>query len=128
MDVPLNARVELHGTKGYVRFVGNTDFATGKWVGIELDEPSGKNNGTVLGKFYFSAQNNHGVFVRPSLVKIIQDDAASTPSQSVAQPAAAVSAKEAETVPESGALKEPSGFARRASIGGKDAAGQTALV
>lgn len=40
----------------------------GKWIGVELDEPKGKNNGTVQGKSYFSCPDNHGIFVRASQV------------------------------------------------------------
>ena len=51
----LNQRVEVTGkdVRGVVAYVGTTKFATGKWIGIILDEPKGKNNGTVQGKTYF---------------------------------------------------------------------------
>ncbi len=45
-------------------------FAPGKWVGVELDEPKGKNNGTVLGKAYFSCRDNHGLFVRQNQLQV----------------------------------------------------------
>lgn len=40
----------------------------GKWVGIVLDDDSGKNNGEVQGKKYFSCPDNFGIFVRPNQV------------------------------------------------------------
>ena len=41
---------DMHGT---VRFVGNTRFDTGVFIGVELEEPSGKNDGSVDGVQYF---------------------------------------------------------------------------
>eukprot|EP01064_Diplonema_japonicum_P010144 TRINITY_DN17493_c0_g1_i1.p1 TRINITY_DN17493_c0_g1~~TRINITY_DN17493_c0_g1_i1.p1 ORF type:complete len:1180 (+),score=256.78 TRINITY_DN17493_c0_g1_i1:41-3580(+) len=53
------------GTKyGIARFVGSTYFAPGKWVGVELDSPDGKNDGTVQERRYFSCEKNHGIFVK----------------------------------------------------------------
>ncbi|CAH8856258.1 unnamed protein product [Trichobilharzia szidati] len=43
----------------------------GKWVGVILDEPKGKNNGTVQGKRYFTCEENFGIFVRPSQLTLL---------------------------------------------------------
>ncbi|KAF9431659.1 hypothetical protein BGZ76_011860 [Entomortierella beljakovae] len=41
--------VESMGLSGYLRFVGTAEFKTGVWAGIELDTPTGKNDGSVNG-------------------------------------------------------------------------------
>ncbi|EDQ93139.1 uncharacterized protein MONBRDRAFT_22589 [Monosiga brevicollis MX1] len=43
----------------------------GVWVGIELDEPNGKNDGTVNGKQYFEAPPQHGLFARPDKLELL---------------------------------------------------------
>jgi len=41
--------VDSMGLSGYLRFAGPVEFKTGVWVGIELDTPIGKNDGSVAG-------------------------------------------------------------------------------
>ena len=50
--------------------MGSTEFAPGKWVGVELEEGQGKNNGSVNGKEYFKCSGNRGLFVRPSQLQV----------------------------------------------------------
>jgi hypothetical protein len=45
-----------------LRFLGATDFAKGDWAGIELSEKLGKNDGSVLGKRYFTCEPLYGLF------------------------------------------------------------------
>lgn len=73
VDIPVGTIVEIPLGRGVVRFFGTTSFAAGKWVGIELSEPVGKNDGSVKGVPYFSCPQNYGVFVKPSQVKIVPD-------------------------------------------------------
>lgn len=57
----------MNGNKpGYVQFVGGTQFAPGQWAGIVLDEPIGKNDGSVAGVRYFQCEDQRGIFTRPS--------------------------------------------------------------
>jgi tubulin-folding cofactor B len=72
LDLKCEARVKVMPTNprdiervGTIRYVGKVDFAIGSWVGIEYDEPVGKNDGTVEGKQYFQCQSKYGGFVKP---------------------------------------------------------------
>ncbi|XP_069679025.1 dynactin subunit 1 isoform X4 [Periplaneta americana] len=87
----LNQRVEVTGkdVRGVVAYVGSTLFATGKWIGVILDEPKGKNNGTVQGKIYFQCKDNHGMFVRQSQLTLLDDSG--TPVSDVASPSPSAS-------------------------------------
>ncbi|KAJ2760369.1 hypothetical protein IWQ56_005502, partial [Coemansia nantahalensis] len=63
--------VEVQGSRGIVQFSGTTNFAPGRWYGVELEEPLGKNDGSVQGQRYFECAPGHGVFVRSSQIKIL---------------------------------------------------------
>uniref|UniRef100_A0AAQ4PP88 Dynactin subunit 1 n=1 Tax=Gasterosteus aculeatus aculeatus TaxID=481459 RepID=A0AAQ4PP88_GASAC len=66
------------GQRGTVAYIGNTLFASGKWVGVILDEAKGKNDGTVQGKRYFTCEENRGIFVRQSQIQLVDDGADTT--------------------------------------------------
>ncbi|XP_037603444.1 CAP-Gly domain-containing linker protein 4-like isoform X1 [Sebastes umbrosus] len=71
-EVRLGERVLVVGQRtGVVQFYGKTSFAPGLWLGIELDKPSGKNDGSVGGVRYFRCPPKHGVFAPPSRVQRI---------------------------------------------------------
>ncbi|CAM9776990.1 unnamed protein product, partial [Scytosiphon promiscuus] len=59
------------GHVGTVRFCGFTEFATGLWLGLELDEPEGKNDGSNQLTRYFTCPEQHGLFVRPASVALL---------------------------------------------------------
>ncbi|KAK1175398.1 dynactin subunit 1-like isoform X9 [Acipenser oxyrinchus oxyrinchus] len=83
----VGSRVEVigKGHRGTGAYIGATLFATGKWVGVILDDAKGKNDGTVQGKRYFTCEDNHGIFVRQSQIQPI-DDGADTTSPETPEP------------------------------------------
>ncbi|XP_055971246.1 CAP-Gly domain-containing linker protein 1-like [Sorex fumeus] len=66
-DFQVGERVWVNGNKpGFIQFLGETQFAPGQWAGIVLDEPMGKNDGSVAGVRYFQCEPLKGIFTRPS--------------------------------------------------------------
>uniref|UniRef100_A0A8C2IIY2 Kinesin family member 13Ba n=1 Tax=Cyprinus carpio TaxID=7962 RepID=A0A8C2IIY2_CYPCA len=62
----VGGRVTVGSSKsGTVRYIGPTHFSEGVWVGVELDTPSGKYDGSVEGHQYFQCNPGYGVLVRP---------------------------------------------------------------
>ncbi|XP_052737464.1 CAP-Gly domain-containing linker protein 1 isoform X1 [Bicyclus anynana] len=71
-DLRLGDRVIVSSSRGSkagtLRYVGVTEFATGVWGGVELDDPLGKNDGSVDGKRYFECAPRFGLFAPISKV------------------------------------------------------------
>ncbi|XP_050554850.1 kinesin-like protein KIF13A isoform X4 [Spodoptera frugiperda] len=71
MCVGESVQLRLSSSTGVIAYAGPTHFAGGTWIGIELDAPTGKNDGSVGGQRYFECRPRHGIFVRPD--KIVHD-------------------------------------------------------
>lgn len=66
-DFIIGDRVWVGGTKpGFIAFLGETQFGTGEWAGIVLDNFEGKNDGSVQGVRYFQCEPKRGIFARIS--------------------------------------------------------------
>lgn len=64
-------KVEVAGKniRGEIAYLGMTTFATGKWAGVVLSEPKGKNNGTIQGTSYFMvSEHNSSAFLKMYLL------------------------------------------------------------
>ncbi len=72
----LNARCSINDCdekRGRVAYIGPiATLKPGTWVGVELDEPVGRHDGTLDGKVYFECgqPGNYGVFCRPDKVRV----------------------------------------------------------
>ncbi|XP_062429528.1 CAP-Gly domain-containing linker protein 4 [Rhea pennata] len=74
LGLKLGDRVIIAGQKvGTLRFCGTTEFASGQWAGIELDEPEGKNNGSVGKIQYFKCAPKRGIFAPLSKISKASD-------------------------------------------------------
>ncbi|KAF8518210.1 dynactin [Gautieria morchelliformis] len=114
-ELAVGAIVEIPAGRGVVRFVGATKFSSGKWVGIELSEPKGKNDGTVGDVVYFSCKMGYGVFVRTSQVKVIDAGGSQVVSKIHATPSIAASPRLGHQRQPSTSLAAP-GMSRAASV------------
>ncbi|CAF4117536.1 unnamed protein product [Rotaria sp. Silwood2] len=100
----LDQRVSIAGKGlGTIAFVGKTEFADGEWIGIILDEPKGKNNGTVQKKgttvSYFSCNDNHGLYVRAGQIESIISDSQTNLSRSASSQSVKSQANSAVSIP-----------------------------
>ncbi|KAF1990688.1 hypothetical protein K402DRAFT_202077 [Aulographum hederae CBS 113979] len=74
-NITLNARARLlppsDARLGTIAFIGPVPaLPAGLWIGVALDEPTGKNDGSVEGERYFECKPKCGVFVRPERVEV----------------------------------------------------------
>lgn len=66
---------EIPDKKGTIRYMGKIEGRPDDYVGVELDEPFGKNNGDYEGKTYFKVDKKpdkgqlFGVFVKTASLK-----------------------------------------------------------
>jgi len=73
-NLQVGARCEVGpgGRRGEIRYVGDAKglLGPGVWVGVALDEPSGKNDGAVQATRFFTCERLHGVFAKPERVTV----------------------------------------------------------
>ncbi|XP_078530714.1 dynactin subunit 1 isoform X5 [Lissotriton helveticus] len=122
----VGSRVEVigKGYRGTVAYVGATLFATGKWVGVILDESKGKNDGTVQGRRYFTCEDNHGIFVRQSQIQLVEDGADTTSPETPEPSLSKVPKKEPQDTPKVSKLptRTPSSAASSGTAGASGSA------
>lgn len=79
-DLRIGQIVEVgDGALGTVRYIGQPLFAPGDWIGVELEDGGGKNDGSVKGERYFECEMGRGMFVRLAAITIIDQPAPPPP-------------------------------------------------
>ncbi|VDN57963.1 unnamed protein product [Dracunculus medinensis] len=71
-DWEIGDRCQIEKRIGSIVYIGPTNFAPGEWIGLVLDKPLGKNDGSVDGQRYFTCAPNHGLFCKASKLERIQ--------------------------------------------------------
>lgn len=102
------------GRQATVRFVGSTHFAAGEWIGVELTDATGKNDGAVQGERYFDCEAGHGMFIRPTAVSAVLPQAPRESKQrtragtnaTTGRPSISTAAKKPPGVPPSAAKRQ----------------------
>jgi dynactin 1 len=80
MDVKIGQTIESKdGKKGIVQYIGPLHLAAGTWIGLQLPDATGKNDGSVQGERYFECKPGYGIFLRKeSVVRIVKQAPTST--------------------------------------------------
>ncbi|XP_030316701.1 CAP-Gly domain-containing linker protein 1 isoform X4 [Calypte anna] len=119
-DFRVGERVWVNGNKpGFIQFLGETQFAPGQWAGIVLDEPIGKNDGSVAGVRYFQCEPLRGIFTRPSKLTrkvLTEDEANGTQTAHASRATSPTSTSAASIVSSSAAALPPSGIPQKTSL------------
>jgi hypothetical protein len=63
----------IAGRSGVVKFIGRTRFKSGLWIGVDMGEAVGKNDGSIQGERYFKCGVNCGIFVRQSQLEEVEE-------------------------------------------------------
>lgn len=66
----INIEGERRGSVRYIGTIEPLDKGESVWVGIEFDEPVGKNDGSIGAVRVFSCNPKHGSFVKPKTVEV----------------------------------------------------------
>ncbi|XP_038008173.1 CAP-Gly domain-containing linker protein 1 isoform X4 [Motacilla alba alba] len=123
-DFRVGERVWVNGNKpGFIQFLGETQFAPGQWAGIVLDEPIGKNDGSVAGVRYFQCEPLRGIFTRPSKLSrkvVTEDEANGTPTAHASRATSPTSTSAASAVSSSTAALPPSGIPQKTPLAAKE--------
>mmetsp|Transcript_23811 Transcript_23811/g.28735 ORF Transcript_23811/g.28735 Transcript_23811/m.28735 type:complete len:286 (-) Transcript_23811:115-972(-) len=73
-NISIGQRCEVQpgGKRGEVKFVGKAGegLPMGWWIGVQYDEPVGKNDGSVKGVRYFECMEGYGGMIRPDKVTV----------------------------------------------------------
>ncbi|XP_014109313.1 PREDICTED: CAP-Gly domain-containing linker protein 1 isoform X1 [Pseudopodoces humilis] len=122
-DFRVGERVWVNGNKpGFIQFLGETQFAPGQWAGIVLDEPIGKNDGSVAGVRYFQCEPLRGIFTRPSKLtrKVVTEDEANGTQTAHASRATSPTSTSAASAVSSTAALPPSGIPQKTPLAAKE--------
>ncbi|XP_064248686.1 CAP-Gly domain-containing linker protein 1 isoform X4 [Passer domesticus] len=123
-DFRVGERVWVNGNKpGFIQFLGETQFAPGQWAGIVLDEPIGKNDGSVAGVRYFQCEPLRGIFTRPSKLSrkvVTEDEANGTQTAHASRATSPTSTSAASAVSSSTAALPPSGIPQKTHLAAKE--------
>jgi hypothetical protein len=64
LKLELGANVLVYGKhRGHIAYMGKLHYTKNELIGVVLDEPRGKNNGTLKGVQYFECSPQHGLMV-----------------------------------------------------------------
>ena len=81
MSFRVGQKVQIaDGRVGTIRFIGEVSFKDGQWMGLELEEAEGKNDGSVRGERYFECKPEHGLFIQPSGSIVVLEEPRAAPA------------------------------------------------